>query len=155
MAEFTGNYNLEKPAQTDYYDVDVFNSNADKIDAAMKANADAAAAAAKTANDRAEKRKQLTFANGAALTLADNTEYRGSEAIRTLSFAFPAEHFECWLTFTTAGSGALSLIFPADTIFCGTVPELENATYYEISIKDKAVILCAGAAGGSTLSGGA
>ncbi len=33
--EYTRNYRLKKPAQTDYYDVDDFNSNADIIDEAM------------------------------------------------------------------------------------------------------------------------
>lgn len=155
MATFTENYNLEKPSQTDYYDVDVFNANANKIDAAMKANADAAAAAATAAGERAEKRNKRAFANGETLTLSDNTEYRASEAITTLAFSFPEENFECWLAFTTAESGALSLTFPTDIIFCGTMPELNNNTYYEISVKDKAAILCAGAAGEGTVSGGA
>lgn len=35
MATYTPNYNLEKPAQTDIYNVDVFNTNADKIDAGL------------------------------------------------------------------------------------------------------------------------
>lgn len=35
MATYTTNYKLEKPAQTDIYNVDVFNANADKIDAAL------------------------------------------------------------------------------------------------------------------------
>lgn len=35
MATYTTNYNLEKPAQTDIYNVDVFNANADKIDAGL------------------------------------------------------------------------------------------------------------------------
>lgn len=35
MATYTTNYNLEKPAQTDIYNVDVFNDNADKIDAGL------------------------------------------------------------------------------------------------------------------------
>ncbi|WP_313524792.1 hypothetical protein [Anaerotignum sp.] len=32
MAEFTTNYNLEKPAQNEFYNVDVQNQNMDKID---------------------------------------------------------------------------------------------------------------------------
>lgn len=40
MATQTTNYNLTKPAQDDYYDVDVFNDNSDKIDAALKAQDD-------------------------------------------------------------------------------------------------------------------
>lgn len=37
---YTVNYNLEKPGQDDFYNVDVFNANADKIDAELKAAAD-------------------------------------------------------------------------------------------------------------------
>ena len=33
---YTENYNLKKPAQTDYYDVDDFNANADTTDAKLK-----------------------------------------------------------------------------------------------------------------------
>ena len=43
-ATYTTNYNLEKPDVNDYYDIDVFNDNADKIDAALKENADDLAA---------------------------------------------------------------------------------------------------------------
>lgn len=35
MAEFTTNYNLEKPAQNEFYDVDVQNRNMDKIEQAL------------------------------------------------------------------------------------------------------------------------
>lgn len=35
MATYTENYNLEKPAQSDLYNVDVFNENADKVDEAL------------------------------------------------------------------------------------------------------------------------
>ena len=41
MATKTTNYELEKPDGTDFYDVDVQNSNMDIIDKQMKANADA------------------------------------------------------------------------------------------------------------------
>lgn len=37
MASKTKNYNLTKPAQDDYYDVGVFNENADTVDGIMKA----------------------------------------------------------------------------------------------------------------------
>lgn len=39
MATYTDNYQLEKPAQSDLYNVDVFNDNADKIDTALNAKA--------------------------------------------------------------------------------------------------------------------
>lgn len=35
MATYTSNYNLEKPAQTDLYNVDVFNGNMDIVDAVL------------------------------------------------------------------------------------------------------------------------
>ena len=35
MATYTENYNLEKPAQSDLYNINVFNENADKIDEAL------------------------------------------------------------------------------------------------------------------------
>ena len=39
MATYTPNLNLEKPLQTELYNVDVFNANADKIDAGVGARA--------------------------------------------------------------------------------------------------------------------
>ena len=39
MATYTENYNLEKPAQSDLYNIDVFNENADKIDEALGSKA--------------------------------------------------------------------------------------------------------------------
>jgi len=35
MTTYTENYNLKKPAQSDLYNIDVFNENADKIDEAL------------------------------------------------------------------------------------------------------------------------
>ena len=40
MAEYTTNYNLVKPAQEDFYNVDDQNRNMDKIDAALKSHDD-------------------------------------------------------------------------------------------------------------------
>ena len=45
VASETTNYGLVKPAGTDYYDIGVANGNMDKVDTALKANADAAATA--------------------------------------------------------------------------------------------------------------
>lgn len=36
MADFTPNYNLKKPLQEEFYDVDDFNGNADIIDTELK-----------------------------------------------------------------------------------------------------------------------
>lgn len=35
MAEFTKKLNLEKPSSPEFYSIDIFNANADKIDAAF------------------------------------------------------------------------------------------------------------------------
>lgn len=40
MSNLTPHYNLKKPEQTDYYDVDDFNGNADKIDTALYSKID-------------------------------------------------------------------------------------------------------------------
>lgn len=40
MAEYTENYNLKKPAQEDFYNVEDFNNNADVIDKQLKEIAD-------------------------------------------------------------------------------------------------------------------
>lgn len=45
VASETTNYGLVKPAGNDYYDIGVANGNMDKVDTALKANADAAATA--------------------------------------------------------------------------------------------------------------
>lgn len=45
MAEYTENYNLKKPAQEDFYNVDDFNNNADIIDSQLKAVSDKATSA--------------------------------------------------------------------------------------------------------------
>ena len=43
MPNTTTNYNLTKPLETERYDVQVFNNNADIIDTQMKSNADSIA----------------------------------------------------------------------------------------------------------------
>lgn len=51
MATTTPNYGLIKPGDQEYYDVDAFNANVDKIDTAMKANSDSAQMADASLND--------------------------------------------------------------------------------------------------------
>ena len=36
MPNYTNNLNLEKPLQSENYNIDIFNSNADKIDTAIQ-----------------------------------------------------------------------------------------------------------------------
>lgn len=62
MAEYTSNYNLEKPAETEFYDVAVQNGNMDKIDEAI-ASIDTAKADAKS-----------TLADGDAVSIVDSAD---------------------------------------------------------------------------------
>ena len=59
MAEYTSNYDLIKPAQEDFYDVDDQNRNMDKIDAALKAHDDALDGKADLGPDGKVKPEQL------------------------------------------------------------------------------------------------
>lgn len=103
-----------------------------------------------------ETKKIISSSAQASVTVEDNAEYRfTSDAFNSLSIGYPAGDFECWLSFTTAPTGSISLTFPSGTAFIGTVPSLENSTYYEISIKDKVAIISAGIPGDVNLSGGA
>ena len=59
MAEYTKNYDLIKPAQEDFYDVDDQNRNMDKIDAALKAHDEALGGKADLGEDGKVKPEQL------------------------------------------------------------------------------------------------
>ena len=65
------------------------------------------------------------------LTLADNTEYRFSSAVTSLTLTFPTGNFDCWLRFTTGSS---------ITAYVGGAPTFEASKTYEMSIKDGSVI---------------
>ncbi|HPY36752.1 MAG TPA: hypothetical protein PLH38_02865 [Clostridia bacterium] len=68
----TTNYELEKPAVTDYYDIGVFNSNADIIDTQMKANATAITGKANTGHSHVASDITSGILDGARIPL-DNT----------------------------------------------------------------------------------
>lgn len=78
MPNQTTNYNLTKPLETERYDVQVFNSNADIIDAQMKSNADGIA----NVNSRLDNLNNWTTVE---FTLADFTydENSGVTYLRT------------------------------------------------------------------------
>ena len=63
MATKTTNYGLEKPDGTDFYDVDVQNSNMDIIDKQMKANANAIT---QLNSDKENKSNKIFKNNGAS-----------------------------------------------------------------------------------------
>lgn len=74
----------------------------------------------------------------ASLTLADNTEYRFTSAVTSLTLTFPSGNFDCWLKFTTSSS--ISVNFPANATYLGGAPTFEASKTYEMSIKDGSVI---------------
>ena len=75
MPSRTQNYNLIKPAQDESYDIDQFNTNFDAIDAQLKANADAAAAA----QGAADKHTHGNITNDGKIgTLANKAVYTGA-----------------------------------------------------------------------------
>jgi hypothetical protein len=67
MATFTDNYNLKKPNQDEYYNVDDFNGNADILDGALYGKVDKVNGMGLSANDYsdADKTKLETVENGA------------------------------------------------------------------------------------------
>ena len=75
MATNTTNYKLILPAANDNYDVDDFNANFSTIDAQLKANADAAAAAQGAADEHTHG--SLTH-DGKIGTLANKAVYTGA-----------------------------------------------------------------------------
>lgn len=82
---------------------------------------------------------KLTPAGGtASLTLADNTEYRFTSAVTSLTLTFPSGNFDCWLKFTTGSS--ITVNFPSGTKYVGGAPTFEASKTYEMSIKDGSVI---------------
>lgn len=88
------------------------------------------------------KVSRLTPAGGtAALTLADNTEYRFSSSVTSLTLTFPSGDFDCWMRFTTGSSGA-TVNFPSGTQYIGGAPTFETGKTYEMSIKNS-VVVCA------------
>ncbi len=82
MSTNTPNYNLVKPDENDFYDINVQNDNLDTIDQALKDNSDAAAANAQTASDNEDSINalaQTAAANAQAISensdeIADNAQ---------------------------------------------------------------------------------
>ena len=76
------------------------------------------------------------ISEGPYITLADNTEYRLTDAT-TLTLTYPTDDFECWMRLTFAASGNITVTLPAETKYIGTAPDFKNGETWELSFKDK------------------
>ena len=89
-------------------------------------------------NGKLSAPKNVTLSSGGSYTLADNTEYRGSD-ISSLTLLFPSGAFHAWLRFST-GSSAPSISLPSTAKYIGRTPTFGTSQTWELSIKDGVVI---------------
>jgi len=89
-------------------------------------------------NSRQPVVQSVTLSSGGSYTLADNTEYRGSD-ISSLTLLFPSGAFHSWLRFTTGGS-APAVSLPSAAKYIGRIPDFGANQTWEISVKDGVVI---------------
>lgn len=73
------------------------------------------------------------------LTLADNTEYRLTNA-QDVWVSYPSTSFESWIKVTFAETGTYIFRLPSTSKYIGTAPNFGNGETWEISIKDGVVI---------------
>lgn len=86
-----------------------------------------------------DKTASVTLTDGSTTALADNTEYSGTD-ITTLTFTFPNEDFESYISITTASSGTIAITFPNNVKWIGEEPSYENSAQYEFSVKNGVVV---------------
>lgn len=81
--------------------------------------------------------KNNTFGNGDTINIAEGySEWRTADAISALVFSYPEGIYEAWVEFTTAASGAVTVVFPAGTKYINGAPVFGNSETWEISVKD-------------------
>lgn len=76
---------------------------------------------------------EIAISSGNSYQMENNAEYRAAAAITTLTFTSPAGNYECWIRFTTASSGVITVTLPNGIV--GT-PTIGNSETWEISVKD-------------------
>lgn len=84
-------------------------------------------------NQKEDKSKAVTFHDEAELTLADNTIYTADEDIYELEVT--ASQGSSVLSFDTASSGYITIIFPASIKFPET-PTFGNSEHWEIAVRN-------------------
>ena len=75
------------------------------------------------------------------MALSDECEYYLTD-VDDISFTYPSDtYFECWIGLSLSSAESHTVTFPDDTSYIGGTPEWEVSAQYEISVKDKVVII--------------
>lgn len=76
-----------------------------------------------------------------SVALSDECEYYLTD-VGDISFTYPSDtYFECWIGLSLSSAESHTVTFPNDTSYIGGTPEWEVSAQYEISVKDKVVII--------------
>ena len=75
------------------------------------------------------------------MALSDECEYYLTD-VGDIFFTYPSDtYFECWICLSLSSAESHTVTFPDDTSYIGGTPEWEVSAQYEISVKDKVVII--------------
>ena len=76
-----------------------------------------------------------------SVALSDECEYYLTD-VGDIFFTYPSDtYFECWIGLSLSSAESHTVTFPDDTSYIGSTPEWEVSAQYEISVKDKVVII--------------
>ena len=76
-----------------------------------------------------------------SVALSDECEYYLTD-VGDISFTYPSDtYFECWIGLSLSSAESHTITFPDGTSYIGGTPEWEVSAQYEISVKDKVVII--------------
>ena len=76
-----------------------------------------------------------------SVALSDECEYYLTD-VGDISFTYPSDtYFECWIGLSLSSAESHTVTFPDGTSYIGGAPEWEVSAQYEISVKDKVVII--------------
>ena len=76
-----------------------------------------------------------------SVALSDECEYYLTD-VGDISFTYPSDtYFECWIDLSLSSAESHTVTFPDGTPYIGGTPEWEVSAQYEISVKDKVVII--------------
>ena len=76
-----------------------------------------------------------------SVALSDECEYYLTD-VGDISFTYPSDtYFECWIGLSLSSAESHTVTSPEGTSYIGGTPEWEVSAQYEISVKDKVVII--------------